>query len=58
MYLYLSLRTWRYGYATIKAEEKQLLDAFFETVEIIDVDTQVADIAFLFPAHSLKQPCN
>ena len=44
-----------YGYNFGNPIEKQLLDAFFENIEIIDVDTAIADIVIDYRTASLKK---
>ena len=44
-----------YGYNFGNAIEKQLLDAFFENIEIIDVDTAIAQIVIDYRTVSLKK---
>ena len=44
-----------YGYNFGNAIEKQLLDAFFENIEIIDVDTAIAYIVIHYRTVSLKK---
>lgn len=44
-----------YGYNFGNIIEKQLLDAFFENIEIIDVDTAIADIVIDYRTVSLKK---
>ena len=44
-----------YGYNFGNPIEKRLLDSFFENIEIIDVDTAIADIVIHYRTVSLKK---
>lgn len=44
-----------YGYSFGNPIEKQLLDAFFENIEIIDVDTAIADIVIDYRIASIRK---